>query len=124
MPLINSIVSWLNTKRLHQIDLFKKYPCEVQEDMLFKILQSASDTEWGKKYDYKSINSIDLFQERLPLLSYEKIMPFVERLREGEKDLFWPGEIKWFAKSSGTTSDRSKFIRQIILKQKSLQVKG
>ncbi len=110
MPFINSIVSWLNTKRLHQIELFKKYPCEVQEDMLFKILKLASDTEWGKKYDYKSINTIDLFQERLPLLSYEKIMSFVNRLRKGEKDLFWPGEIKWFAKSSGTTSDRSKFI--------------
>lgn len=110
MPLINSIVAWFNTKRLHQIELFKKYPCEVQEEVLLKILQAASDTEWGKKYDYKSINTIDLFQERVPLLTYEKIMPFVKRLRKGEKDLFWPGEIKWFAKTSGTASDRSKFI--------------
>lgn len=110
MPLINSIVAWLNTKRLHQIELFKKYPCEVQEEVLLKILQAASDTEWGKKYDYKSINTVDLFQERVPLLTYEKIMPFVKRLRKGEKDLFWPGEIKWFAKTSGTASDRSKFI--------------
>lgn len=110
MPIINSLISWFNTKRLHEIDLFRKYPCDVQTETLFMLLDKAKSTEWGKKFDYKSIRRIDQFQERVPFQSYEDIKPYVERLKNGEKNLLWPGEIKWFAKSSGTTSDKSKFI--------------
>ncbi len=110
MPIINSIVYWFNVKRLHQIELFKIYPYNVQEDSLLKLIQKAADTEWGKTYDYSNIRSIEEFQTNVPLQTYEDIKPFVDRLREGEKNLLWPGEIKWFAKSSGTTNDKSKFI--------------
>jgi len=110
MPIINSLISWINTKRLHEIDLFRKYPCDVQTATLFMLLDKAKSTEWGKKFDYKSIHRIDQFQERVPLQSYEDMKPYVERLKNGEKNLLWPGQVKWFAKSSGTTSDKSKFI--------------
>jgi hypothetical protein len=110
MAIIPSIINWLNAKRINQIELFKKYPGETQQEVLYKLLAKASSTEWGKKYDYSSINSIKEFQSRLPVQSYEDIIPYVERLRKGETNLLWPGEIKWFAKSSGTTSTRSKFI--------------
>lgn len=110
MPIINSIVYWLNVKRLHQIELFKTYPYNVQEDSLMKLIQKAADTEWGKMYDYENIRSIEEFQTNVPLQTYEDIKPYVDRLRDGEKNLLWPGEIKWFAKSSGTTNDKSKFI--------------
>jgi hypothetical protein len=110
MAIISSIINWLNIKRLNQIDLFKKYPSETQREVLFHLLAKASSTEWGKKYNYLSINSIKEYQSRLPIQTYEDIIPYVERLRKGESDLLWPGEIKWFAKSSGTTSTKSKFI--------------
>lgn len=110
MPLINSIVSWLNVKRLHQIELFKKYPGNVQREMFTKIIQQAKNTEWGKKYGYSEIKTIQQFQERVPIQSYEDIIPWVNRQREGEANILWPSEIKWFAKSSGTTTEKSKFI--------------
>jgi hypothetical protein len=64
----------------------------------------------GESHDYEKIITREDFQKAVPLQSYNDIKPFVERLREGEKNLLWPGEVKWFAKSSGTTSDKSKFI--------------
>ncbi|MFZ0282830.1 MAG: GH3 auxin-responsive promoter family protein, partial [Bacteroidales bacterium] len=110
MPLIPSIVRWFNSKRLNQIELYKKYPAEIQQETLFNILKSAEQTEWGKKYDYKSITSVKDYQERVPVHTYEELLPYIGRLQQGEKDLLWPGGIKWFAKSSGTTSTKSKFI--------------
>ncbi len=110
MPLITSIVNWLNIKRVYQIELIRKYPFDIQQETLFKLLDKAADSEWGKKYDFASIDSIEEFQRRLPVQSYEDVKPYINRLRNGESNLLWPGEIKWFAKSSGTTSDKSKFI--------------
>jgi hypothetical protein len=110
MAIIPSIVNWLNNKRMSQIELFKKFPEETQKEVLFGLLTKASKTEWGIKFDYSSISSIKIFQNRIPVQTYEELIPYVERLRNGESDLLWPGEIKWFAKSSGTTSSKSKFI--------------
>ena len=110
MAIIPSIVNWLNNKRINQIELFKKFPEETQKEVLYGLLAKASKTEWGKKYDFSSISSIKDFQNRIPVQTYEELIPFVDRLRNGECNLLWPGEIKWFAKSSGTTSAKSKFI--------------
>lgn len=110
MPLITSIVNWLNVKRVYQIDLIRKYPFDIQQETLFKLLDKAAETEWGKKYDFASVENIEEFQRRIPIRTYEDIKPYIYRLRDGENNLLWPGEIKWFAKSSGTTSDKSKFI--------------
>lgn len=110
MPFFNSIFSWVMKKRVHQIELFLKYPHEVQEEWIYKLIATAQNTEWGKKYDYKSIKTIDQYKERVPVQEYDSIKPYVERLRNAEQNLLWPTEIKWFSKSSGTTSDKSKFI--------------
>ncbi len=110
MKIITSVVRWLNIKRLNQIELFMEYPCEVQEETLQTLLAQAQNTEWGKKYSFQDISSIKTFQKEVPLQTYDDIKSYVKRLRHGEPNLLWPGEIKWFAKSSGTTSDKSKFI--------------
>lgn len=110
MTLIPSLFNWLNTNRISQIDSYRKDPCPIQEKTFAELISIASSTEWGKKYDYQSIRSARQYQERVPLQSYDDITEYVERLRQGEKNLLWPGEIKWFAKSSGTTSSKSKFI--------------
>jgi len=110
MPLINSIISWFNVKRLHQIELFRKYPGNVQREVFTKIIHHAKNTEWGKKYGYSEITTLKQYQDRVPIQAYEDIVPYVNRQREGEANVLWPSEIKWFAKSSGTTADKSKFI--------------
>jgi len=110
MPILPSIITRLNSKRMQQIDLFREYPFEVQQDVLMKLLDRAKDTAWGLKHDFSSINNVTVFQKRLPIQSYDDLRPTIQRLRDGEKNILWPGEIKWFAKSSGTTSDKSKFI--------------
>lgn len=110
MPLIKSIVNWMTIKRMNEVDLFRKYPADVQRDVLNYLITEATDTEWGKTHNYSTIKSYDQFRKNVPIQDYNDIKPYVERLRKGEKNILWPGEIKWFAKSSGTTSDKSKFI--------------
>jgi len=110
MAFVNSVLNWWIKKRIHQIELFNKYPLEVQNDVFKKLIYSARDTEWGSKYDYKSINSVSEFQNRVPISSYEDLKPLIDRLRKGEQNIIWPEEITWFAKSSGTTAGKSKFI--------------
>lgn len=92
------------------MELYREHPHEIQREVLFDLLSKSSGTEWGKKYDYKNITSEQQFKSSVPVQDYNDLKPYVERLRIGEKDILWPGEVKWFAKSSGTTSDKSKFI--------------
>ncbi|PVW17231.1 GH3 auxin-responsive promoter family protein [Marixanthomonas spongiae] len=110
IPIVNSIASWFLKKRFHQIDLFLKYPVEVQEELLHNLLDKAKNTEVGKQYDFSSIKNYDEFTRRIPITTYEDNEVRIERARKGETNIFWPKPIKWFAKSSGTTSAKSKFI--------------
>ncbi|MFC1734255.1 GH3 auxin-responsive promoter family protein [candidate division KSB1 bacterium] len=110
MALINSVISWVIKKRIHQIGLFMKYPHEVQSELFKRLITAAKDTEWGKKYDYKSIINVDEFRQRVPVSDYEGFKPYIERLKMGEQNILWNSDIKWFAISSGTTNDKSKFI--------------
>lgn len=110
MAIVNSLFTWYMKKRIHQIELFVKYPLDVQEEWLHTLISSAENTEWGKKYDYKSILTEHQFKERVPIQDYDSLKLYIERMMNGEENILWPSEVKWFAKSSGTTSDRSKFI--------------
>ena len=110
MAIVNSIFTWYMKKRIHQIELFMKYPLDVQDEWLHTLISSAENTEWGKLYDYKSILTVQQFKDRVPIQNYDTLKPYIERMLQGEQNILWPSEIKWFAKSSGTTSDRSKFI--------------
>lgn len=110
MPILNSVASWLMKKRMLQIEVFMKYPHEVQNEWFRKLISSAQNTEWGKKFSYNSIETLRQFQERVPLQDYDSLKPCIERIRRGEQNILWNEEIKWFAKSSGTTSDKSKFL--------------
>jgi hypothetical protein len=110
MPLITSIVNWLNFKRVTQIELIRKYPEQVQQECFTQLIDQAVNTKWGKEHEYDSIRSVIDFQKCVSIQTYEDVKPYVNRIRAGENNLLWPGEIKWFAKSSGTTNDKSKFI--------------
>jgi len=108
--LVNSIISWFLKKRKHQIELFLKYPIDVQQELLLKLLNTAKKTEFGKKHGFSFIQNYEEFANTVPIQQYESIEPLIERCRKGEQNLFWPTTIKWFAKSSGTTNAKSKFI--------------
>ncbi len=112
MPLtiINSIAAWVLKQRIHQIELFLKYPNEVQEELLLNLIRTAENTTIGRSFDFHSITSYQTFSERVPISAYEDLQPMIEQTRRGEQNVFWPSSIKWFAKSSGTTSAKSKFI--------------
>ena len=110
MKIYNSIVSWIIKKRIHHIKLFVNYPHEVQGELRQSLIDTAKNTEFGKIYNFKSIKNSKDFSSQIPLNSYEDLEPFIERMRSGEQNILWPSEISWFAKSSGTTNSKSKFI--------------
>lgn len=110
IPLVHSIASWFLKKRIHQMELFLKYPNEVQHELLHQLIEKAKDTEIGKRYGFHEIKNYEQFAQRLPISSYEDVQPFIERSRKGESNILWPSPIKWFAQSSGTTNARSKYI--------------
>ncbi|MGY6562250.1 MAG: GH3 auxin-responsive promoter family protein [Luteibaculaceae bacterium] len=109
MPL-STFFSWIMKKRVHQIELFKKYPLEVQAETLKKLLNAAQNTKYGRAHNFEEIKNYTEFKAQLPLTDYESFKPIVERLKKGEQNITWPTEVNWFAKSSGTTNDKSKFI--------------
>ena len=110
LTIINSIISWFLKKRMNQLDLFINYPVEVQKEVLANLLKTAKHTEIGRQYDFKSIHNYEDFASKIPIQRYESVEPMIERARKGESNIFWPTPIKWFAKSSGTTNAKSKFI--------------
>ena len=97
-------------QRIHQMELFIKYPTEVQEEWRRNLISKAKDTVWGKQYEYASIRSYQDYINRVPIQDYDTLKTEIMRVFNGEQNILWPTDIKWFAKSSGTTSDKSKFI--------------
>ena len=110
IPIFNSVASFFLKRRISQIELFKDYPIEVQQEVLRKLVVYSIDTEIGKKFEFKTIRHYKDFKERVPIVTYEDIYEDIERNRKGEQNIFWRTPIKWFAKSSGTTNAKSKFI--------------
>ena len=96
--------------RLKQIESHVMHADAVQQKQLSRLIDVSKQTEWGKKYDYKSIRNYETFQERIPVQQYDDVKPYVERMLQGEQGLIWPTPVKWFAKSSGTTNDKSKYL--------------
>lgn len=109
MAILNSIASWLMKKRMHQIELFIKYPIDVQQEWMYQLLTEAANTEYGKSHGFSEIRNYNEFKSQIPLNDYESLKPWIERTRRGEQNLLWHSDIRWFAKSSGTT-DKSKFL--------------
>ena len=89
IPLFNSVASWFLKKRINQIELFKKFPNEVQQEVLRKLLVYNINTEVGKKYDFKSVKNYKDFSNRVDCVSYEEISENIERVRKGEQNIFW-----------------------------------
>ena len=92
------------------IDNYMLNPVDTQRQVFNELIGSAQFTEYGKKYGFEKINSVDEFKKAVPLNDYDSLKPYIHRILEGNQNILWPSPITWFAKSSGTTSDKSKFI--------------
>ena len=110
MAIFNSIMTWVMKKRIHQIELFMKYPHDVQSETFHKLIETARKTAFGKEHGFDSIKSVKQYDDQVPVHTYEQLYPYIERRLKGEEKVLWGSDIKWFAKSSGTTNARSKFI--------------
>lgn len=107
---LTSIIRPFFNPRLKQLDLYSTRAQELQLCVLKHLLTKASDTEWGHAHGYSERMSYSEFAANTPVSSYEELKGFIDRMRHGERDILWPGRVKFYAKSSGTTSDKSKFI--------------
>ena len=110
MPLFTQTARLLFRRRLKQLERRERQAAGLQQAQLRNLLDKAAHTVWGERYDFAHLHDYQTFSERVPLQVYDEISPYVQRMIQGEKDVLWPGSTRWFAKSSGTTSDKSKFI--------------
>jgi hypothetical protein len=85
-------------------------PVALQREVLQHLVTSAQYTEFGRKYDFSRIFSIREFKKAVPIHEYDDLKPYIQRIMQGEQNILWGTPVNWFAKSSGTTSDKSKFI--------------
>jgi len=110
MKLLSPAISSLARMRLWRIEAWKNNPLDAQREVLQDIVTSAQYTEIGRKYNFSQLFNVRSFKEAVPIHEYEDLKPYIERTMNGEQNILWNTPIYWFAKSSGTTSDKSKFI--------------
>jgi hypothetical protein len=110
MKLLSPAISSLARMRLWRIEAWKNNPLDAQREVLQDLVTSSQYTEFGRKYDFSKLFTIRAFKEAVPIQEYEDLKPYIERMMNGEQNLLWNTPVYWFAKSSGTTSDKSKFI--------------
>jgi hypothetical protein len=96
--------------RRWQIEQWVLDPVAVQREVLQDLVTSAQYTEFGRRYNFSKLFSIREFKKAVPIHEYDDLKPYIQRIMQGEENLLWNTPINWFAKSSGTTSDKSKFI--------------
>jgi len=108
--MVNEVLTWAVQRRLRSIAQFRDHPHEAQQQVLRTLLHTAHDTQWGRQYGFGELPTAADFSQRLPVQTYEQLYPALERVLRGEADVLWPGRPQWFAKSSGTTNARSKYI--------------
>ena len=107
---ITSIARNFFVPRQRELERYATDGGAIQAEVLKYLLANAKDTEYGGRHIFGNISSYDGFTANVPLNTYEDLKDYIDRMRHGEADVLWPGTVKWYAKSSGTTNDKSKFI--------------
>lgn len=104
------LIGKLFVHRQKALEVYATHPEALQREVLLRLISQAADTEWGTLHQYQNIHTYDDYSRLVPVQTYEDAKPYIERMRHGERDVLWKGQIRWYAKSSGTTNDKSKFI--------------
>ena len=107
---LTTIVSNVFKPRQKSLEKYVHDAEELQHEVLMRLLASGKNTEYGVKHLLNTTNSYEKFAQNVPVNTYEELKGDIDRMRHGERDILWPGQVKWYAKSSGTTNDKSKFI--------------
>ena len=107
---LTSIIRPLFALRRRELDRYQSQAEQLQMQVLGRLLQKAKSTEWGREHDFADVHTYQQFANTSPVNTYEDLKHFIDRMRQGEADVLWPGKVRWYAKSSGTTNDKSKFI--------------
>lgn len=107
---ITSIVRKVFEKRQRELERHQTEGEQLQRQVLSRLLQQAKDTEYGRNHLFGQARNYEDFARNIPVNTYEELKNDIDRMRHGERDVLWPGRVKWYAKSSGTTNDKSKFI--------------
>ena len=108
--MLNSIYLQYFHSRMKNIEYFIRHSFDIQEQWLLKLLQSGKNTVYGRKYDFENITNFESFRKKVPVVEYHDLSPYIQRIRKGEQNVLWNTPIHLFSKSSGTTSEQSKFI--------------
>jgi hypothetical protein len=110
MKILSPAISSLARMRMWRIEAWMNNPVEAQRDVLQSLVTAAQYTEFGKKYEFSKLFTIRAFKQTVPIHEYDDLKPYILRNMAGEQNILWNTPVYWFAKSSGTTSDKSKFI--------------
>ena len=110
MKFLSPTISRLARMRFWRVENWSRHPVAVQREVLQELVTAAQHTSFGKKHKFSTLFTLKEFKKMVPIHSYEDMKPYVERMMDGEENILWNTPINWFAKSSGTTSDKSKFI--------------
>ena len=107
---LTPLVRTFFARRAAVIDSYADHAEQLQRAVLARLVRSAARTAWGERHGYDQLRCYEDFAARVPLTDYEALKGDIDRMRRGERDILWPGRVRWYAKSSGTTNDKSKFI--------------
>ncbi len=110
MPLLTKLINAFFARRRKEIEFFMEHPQQVQQQQLKWLLNRAENTVFGREHGFSAVRTAEEFAAAVPVVDYDSFQSYIARIRAGEQNVLWPTEIKWFAKSSGTTSSKSKFI--------------
>ncbi len=110
MKILSPAISRLARLRASNIEQWVQEPVASQREVLQDLVTRAQNTEIGRKYSFYELFNVRTFKQRVPIHEYNDLKPYIERMMQGEQNLLWDTPVKWFAKSSGTTSEKSKFI--------------
>ncbi len=110
MKILSPALSRIARLRSGRMEQFINAPCDAQKEVFQDLVNQGQYTEFGRKYNFSDIRTITTFKKSVPLQDYELLKPYIDRIIGGEQNLLWNTPIRWFAKSSGTTNDKSKFI--------------
>ena len=98
------------SRRQKQLERYATHAKDLQLKIFRHLIRQGSKTEWGKQHHYEQIDSYEQFRQQVHVNTYEELKSYIHKMREGNADILWPGVVRWYAKSSGTTNDKSKFI--------------
>lgn len=115
MSSLPKLVKAVFANRLRAIDRFRRHPVEVQHEQFRQLIATGTATAFGHDHRFESMtggfeSAFEKFRAHVPVRDYEEFFPYIERVRRGERSVLWPGTTRWFARSSGTTGSKSKYI--------------